>query len=213
MSCHLVSLLPTDRKIFERSEFANEVGAAITLGPNGTRVLQKLGFNFPEARGIDIKYICLYDGVTLDETLVQDVTNLELITGAPHQAIHRVDLHSQLAKLAVADLPGETPATLHLGAKISRIDVDSAKIELQGGSIFTGDLLIGADGLHSAVRAAAVKSARLPIDSGWVIYRFLVPRDVIMRDPVLKAMKKENTRCIFLGTRLTHWLVWYECRG
>jgi salicylate hydroxylase len=101
-------------------------------------------------------------------------------------------------------MPSEIPAVLHLGAKISHIDVDNAKIELQDGSAFKSNLLIGADGIHLAVRTAAVKSAHSPVDSGWAIYRFLVQRDAILRDLVLSALKKENTRCIYLGTRFTH---------
>jgi salicylate hydroxylase len=120
----------THQEILERSEFANDIGAAITLSPSGTRVLQRLGFDFQETRGVDIRYIYHCNGVTLNEASMVDFSDLDLVCGAPHQAFHLVDLHSQLAKLAVTKIPGEFTVQLHLGAKIKYIDVDNARIEL-----------------------------------------------------------------------------------
>jgi len=37
-------------KLFERSNFSNEVGAAINVGPNAVPVLKALGFDFQGAK-------------------------------------------------------------------------------------------------------------------------------------------------------------------
>lgn len=37
-------------KLYERSNFSNEVGAAINVGPNAVPVLKTLGFNFKGAK-------------------------------------------------------------------------------------------------------------------------------------------------------------------
>lgn len=39
-------------QIFERSSFRNEAGAAISLTPNGARILESWGFDQEKARGI-----------------------------------------------------------------------------------------------------------------------------------------------------------------
>jgi len=38
-------------QVFERSQFKNEVGAAIQTTPNATRLLDRWGFNFDTAGG------------------------------------------------------------------------------------------------------------------------------------------------------------------
>jgi len=40
-------------EIFEKSQFKNEIGAAITLTPNGNRILRKWGFDFEKGRPVD----------------------------------------------------------------------------------------------------------------------------------------------------------------
>lgn len=50
-----------DVEIFEQSEFKNEVGAAITITPNGTLVLKHWGFDFERARAVESKQVrCMY---------------------------------------------------------------------------------------------------------------------------------------------------------
>jgi hypothetical protein len=39
-------------QVFERSSFRNEAGAAISLTPNGARLLHRWGFDPEKARGI-----------------------------------------------------------------------------------------------------------------------------------------------------------------
>jgi len=40
-------------EVFEQSRFMNEVGAAITITPNGTLVLKKRGFDFEKVQAFD----------------------------------------------------------------------------------------------------------------------------------------------------------------
>jgi salicylate hydroxylase len=53
--------------VFESSSLTSENGAAITIAPNGSRVLAKLGFDFDAARGVKVESIHSFDGVTLEE--------------------------------------------------------------------------------------------------------------------------------------------------
>lgn len=57
----------TDGQIFASSTPLNEVGAAITLAPNGTRLLSHLGFEFEAAKGVRIKSPSMYFGDTLEQ--------------------------------------------------------------------------------------------------------------------------------------------------
>jgi salicylate hydroxylase len=160
----------------------------------------------------------VYNTVTLDEISLKDMGDVEGICGAPYEAYHRSDLHAELLRMARdASDPSDTPVELFRDVRIVRVDTENAAIELADGTVYQGDLLIGADGLHSAVREAAVKDNKLPIDSCWQIYRFLLPREAIMEDDVLRSMKLENGRLMWYhgdavkGEEVTRY-VWYSCR-
>lgn len=160
----------------------------------------------------------IYNPFTLEPLNLNDVGDVEGMCGAPFEAYHRSDLHAELLRLARETNPSETPVELFKGVRISRVDADNATVELVDGTVYKGDLLIGADGLHSAVRAAAVKDNTPPIDSCWQIYRFLLPKQTIMDDDVLKSMKLDSGRLMFFipGEEDTQKevtrFVWYPCR-
>lgn len=45
-------------EVFEQSQFKQEVGAAIVITPNGTRVFKKWAFDFDHARAVEAKQVC-----------------------------------------------------------------------------------------------------------------------------------------------------------
>lgn len=180
-------------------------------------MLEALNFDFVKGGGVNMQWFRICDACTFTPLAVHDFGDARTQFGAPHEAMHRQDLHKELKRLALLDdIHPEVPVMLHMGVRIVRIDVKSAKIELDDGRIFSGDLLIGADGIHSAVRAAAVGKEQEPIDTEWQIYRFLLPREQVMDDPVMRNMKVENSRLLFdsSGGKKYGWgrFVWYQCR-
>jgi len=46
-------------EVFEQSQFKSEVGAAVTLTPNGALVLKEWGFDFDKARAVEAKQVCI----------------------------------------------------------------------------------------------------------------------------------------------------------
>lgn len=163
----------------------------------------------------------MYNTFTLEQIQLIDMGDVETILGAKWEAYHRIDLHAELLRMAreTSNL-SETPVELFEGVEIVRLDAENATVEFADGMAYKGDLLIGADGLHSAVRDATVKNNTPPIDSCWQIYRFLLPKQEIMEDEVLRAMKLENGRLAWFhpppgkeheAEELTRY-VWYSCR-
>jgi salicylate hydroxylase len=204
-------------QIFERSAFSNEVGAAVTISPNGTRVLRELGFDFKKGGGVRQQHLRLYNAKDLSPIVEHDYGDVETLCGAPWQAMHRRDLHGALYDLALQDdEDSQVPVKLHARAMISHVDIENAAIELEDGRRFSGDLLIGADGLRSVVRTTALGEKYPPIDTEWQIYRFLLPRETIMNDPLTKAIKKDDSRVMYEIPDATAQsklrFVWYECR-
>jgi len=163
-----------------------------------------------------------YSGATLEELNMYPpgvMDNIEENLGFPYRAFHRVDLHNELKKLALGDDGKGEKVELHLGVKIVRVDVETAEIELSDERAWSGDLLVGADELHSVVRSAALKlgggkrKEEESEDVGWDINRWLLDTKDVEEDPELKALMKKGRSSFVLpynGHNLR--LVWYSCR-
>lgn len=60
---------------------------------------------------------------------------------------HRVRLHEELKRLATSPGGEGTPATLRTSSRVAAVDVDTATVTLEDGTSFSGDLVLGADGV------------------------------------------------------------------
>ena len=94
--------------------------------------------------------------------------------GAPYIFIHRGDLHRLLADAVQA----HKPKAIHLGARCIGLEqsADAVRLRLEDGRSPQGRLLIGADGVHSAVRASVFGAAR-PEFTGLMAWRGVIPRE------------------------------------
>ncbi|MET0157067.1 MAG: FAD-dependent monooxygenase [Methyloceanibacter sp.] len=163
-------------EILERSHFAEETGAGIQLGPNGTRALRALGAL--DAIGGDAfrpEAIVIHDGVTGRKLIAMPLgAAAEERYGAPYLTLRRADLHAALR----AALAGETGAALRTGFELSAIDTqggDNVVARGADGSEANGVCLIGADGLWSALRARISPGADLRF-AGATAWRTQIPR-------------------------------------
>lgn len=137
-------------EIFEQSKELGEVGAGIQLGPNAVHVLAALGlldslreFAFePEAASLrNYK-----TGKSELGTLFKGA--FEKRYGQKYLHIHRADLHQVLLDAAI-----ESGAHINLDLPATGYEQTECEVTLQSGEkSFSGDALIGADGIHSAIR-------------------------------------------------------------
>jgi 2-polyprenyl-6-methoxyphenol hydroxylase-like FAD-dependent oxidoreductase len=88
-------------------------------------------------------------------------------------AIERRALHDVL--LAAAEKCG-VRIRLGMSVRSYREDYDSIEMVLTDGSRERGDLMVGADGLHSTVRAMAFPDAPAPRFTGLAVWRYTMPR-------------------------------------
>lgn len=96
--------------------------------------------------------------------------------GASRMCYHRQDLHAALREAAASEaLPGQ-PADILTSAKAISCDCDAGTVTLEDGSVFQGDIIIGADGIHSVIRREILKGASdvEPSPTGLSAYRILV---------------------------------------
>ncbi|MGN9844981.1 FAD-dependent oxidoreductase [Nonomuraea sp. H19] len=133
--------------VLERAPALRDSGCAITLWSNGTAVLGDLGVRMDGAgqriEAVDVR------SARGRPVMVVDTERLETRFGAPVVVIPRRLLLARLAE-------GLHEGVFRFGARFTRLHDDgrSVRIETEDGAEYSGDLLIGADGVNSQVRAA-----------------------------------------------------------
>jgi salicylate hydroxylase len=165
-----------DVEVYEQATELREIGAGVQISANGTRVLNSLGLAHaldacsvrPDAKEIrhwrSGRTWKLFDlGVVSEQRY-----------GAPYLFIHRGDLHRLLADAVQA----HKPEAIHVGARCIGLEssAGAVRLRLEDGRSPQGRLLIGADGVHSAVRAAVFGAAR-PEFTGLMAWRGVIPRE------------------------------------
>jgi 2-polyprenyl-6-methoxyphenol hydroxylase-like FAD-dependent oxidoreductase len=142
-----------ESEILERSQFAEESGAGIQLGPNATRALRTLGvLDAIEPHSFRPEAIVIYDGVAGRRLASMPLgKDAETRYGAPYLTLHRADLHAALRAVA-GDL---APVVLTPGFEVTAIELLDGGVVARsiGGAEARGASLIGADGLWSTVRS------------------------------------------------------------
>ncbi len=162
--------------VLEQAPAFEEVGAGIQIGPNGRRALEALGVwdalepsvVFPHS----VRIRRARNGATLGELPLG--TTFANRFGTTYQVVHRADLLAALVETARAN----PHITLHTGHRVScyRADGDGMIALLEEGNECRGDVLIGADGIRSRIRAQLLDDGP-PAFAGHVLYRALVDMD------------------------------------
>jgi 2-polyprenyl-6-methoxyphenol hydroxylase-like FAD-dependent oxidoreductase len=148
--------------IFEKSAELREVGAGLSVWPNATRVLQKLGLLDEALRHSElIEHLGLrtWRGERLLEIAVRGRCE------TPAICIHRADLMAILK----SRVPEES---VHLGERLVGLDEREAEVtaRFSSGRTAQADALIGADGIQSTVRALILGESK-PIYRGYQAWR------------------------------------------
>lgn len=155
-----------DVTVYEQAAALTEVGAGLQITPNGARVLNALGLDDALARvGITADAACPMDAVT-----GRQIARFDLSTQSPtYRFYHRADLLGVLETACRA-----AGVTILLNTRIASITSDGRF--MVDGAMVAPTLTIGADGLHSQMRALLNGPGR-PFFTGQVAWRALVKRE------------------------------------
>ncbi|TAN11062.1 MAG: FAD-dependent oxidoreductase [Burkholderiaceae bacterium] len=158
--------------VFERVAELSEVGAGLQLGPNATRLLLSWGLESDLRRVAAVpERIVARSALSGAELATLPLgASIEARYGAPYFTVHRAELHRLLcaAVLARSGVRLDLSQAVHGYSE----NADGVTVTTDSSGV-AGAALIGADGLHSAVRVQMLGGGA-PRGVGDVAYRTLL---------------------------------------
>jgi 2-polyprenyl-6-methoxyphenol hydroxylase-like FAD-dependent oxidoreductase len=195
-------------RVFEEADELREVGAGIWVPPNAMQVLDRLGLGSAvETAGVLLRRIEIR---TEDGTVLQaiDLDPIRRRFGRSTVSIHRARLQQLLADR----VPVERIVT---GKRCVAVEEagEGLHIHFADATREEADIVIGADGLHSAVRRFVAPAARLR-DAGQTTYRAISRYGTT--DPT-RSQELWGTKARFgisaIGATETYWWCAYDGRA
>jgi salicylate hydroxylase len=159
--------------VFEQASELTEIGAAVALSANATRELLRLGLGSRLDSVATIPTELIYrdgkDGHRIAAHPVRNGGHYLRRFGAPYYGVHRAQLQAVLGDaLGTGDL--------HLGRRLVHLveEADSVVLRFADGRVEHADLVVGADGVRSAVRRY-ITGCDDTVYSGTSAFRGIVP--------------------------------------
>ncbi|WP_299729573.1 FAD-dependent monooxygenase [uncultured Tateyamaria sp.] len=171
-----LSLRGWEVAVCEQAPALSEIGAGLQISPNGWRVLAALGV-------AEALKETLFEPEAIEMRMGQGGGRVFRLPmrgyaqarwGAPYIHIHRADLVAALEQ-RLLDLQADAILTGQVVSGYDQSDTE-ARLIMGDGSTQTGDIVIGADGLHSVIRAQLLGPDH-PRYTGNVAWRAVVPLD------------------------------------
>src|SRR5262245_61456266 len=162
-----------DVTVYEQAPQLGEIGAGIQLSPNASRVLVGLGLDkafeaiaFEPERHVVRSW---KTGGIVSATQMKGVFRPQY--GAGYFGAHRADLHGVLQRAVPA-------GCISLNTRCTAVDQtpDGVALTFADGTSAEADVVIGADGIRSAVRSALL-GPDAPQFTGHIVWRGLVPTE------------------------------------
>jgi salicylate hydroxylase len=161
--------------VYEQAAQLREVGAGVVIAPNAARLLRELGvLDAFAAQAVPLdtgwEFRRWQDGRVLSAEDLR--TECERRFGERTYTVHRADLLDAVRRAVPAD-------SIRLGARCVEVEVDGPRpvLRFADGQTAEADVLIGADGIHSMVRAALAEPGTATY-SGLCAFRALVPAEL-----------------------------------
>ena len=207
-------------ELFEQAAEVRELGVGINLLPHAVKELAELGLlEQLDATGVRTRELIYCN--QLGQRIWAEPRGLEASYAWPQFSIHRGRLQGLLYR-AVRERLGDH--RIHLGHRLAGFEQDDQGVTARfvgttGAALpaWHGDLLVGADGIHSAVRAQLHPQEGPPRWNGHMLWRGAVMAEPFLTGASMMIAGDLKTKVVLYpiardtadeGHLLTNWVVW-----
>ena len=178
IAAHALCRQGVEVAVYESAPELREIGAGVALGPNAMKVLRSLGLE-DDVRAIAGRWEWAVTRHGKTGRVISKTSRKQQATlfGSAGATAHRADLLDVLAQSLPSDL-------VTLGARCVAVESDDrvGVARFQDGSEVEADVIVGADGIHSAVRESLF-GPDAPRFTGKICYRSVVALDAVPGEP------------------------------
>ncbi|CCE00621.1 flavin-dependent oxidoreductase [Bradyrhizobium sp. STM 3809] len=207
-----------DCELFEQADAIRELGVGINTLPHAIRELAQLGL-LDRLDQVAIRTYELFYLTRRGQEVWHETRGIDAGHDVPQFSIHRGRLQSVIHQ-AVMERLG--PEKVHTGCRLGSFTQDEGGVtayffDRSGSHVHTvrGDVLIGADGIHSKVRQTLFPNEGAPCWNGLMLWRgatdwpvFLTGRSMVIAGGLnAKAVIYPIAEGSSPATRLTNWAV------
>ncbi|HXN68802.1 MAG TPA: FAD-dependent monooxygenase [Bradyrhizobium sp.] len=185
-----------DAQLFEAWPYSTGIGGGLQIAPNGMHVLAEIGLACEMIRRGSIAES--FDFYSQSGTRLGSINrNMEQRFGRPAVNMRRATLNE-----AIVDKAWSENVELAFEKRLVRIEdrPDQPIVaHFDDGSSAEGDFLIGADGVHSAVRTHVVPDGPKPFDTGLIGFGGFLPRALLDGSPIGQRVETTFGQSGFFG--------------
>ncbi|MGJ5005346.1 flavin-dependent oxidoreductase [Bradyrhizobium sp. HKCCYLRH2060] len=207
-----------DCELFEQADAIRELGVGINTLPHAIRELAQLGL-LDRLDEVAIRTYELFYLTRRGQEVWHETRGLDAGHDVPQFSIHRGRLQSVIHQAVMQRLG---PEKVHTGCRLGAFTQDEGGVtayffDRTGAHVHTarGDVLIGADGIHSKVRQTLFPNEGAPCWNGLMLWRgatdwpvFLTGRSMIIAGGLnAKAVVYPIAEGSSPASRLTNWAV------
>ncbi|KAI0131926.1 hypothetical protein BJ170DRAFT_611742 [Xylariales sp. AK1849] len=165
-------------------------GPVLRYGPNTSGLLRRWQFQCPSKTIVQVTEFAK-DGSLKNE---KDASGLGNLYQHPWEYYIQAQFKQALLKQTTApDGPGH-PVEMRLGSCVTNVDPDSGAVEIEGGEVLNGDVIIAADGIYSLIRKVHAGISISKVRPGKVATHFQIPISGVSGNAIVERFRTRPGR-------------------